>query len=246
MNKFVRRILRQKKAKEKQSQAYFNKLFRYQIDLIIASYTGDLETLINAVPLIIRHTEPQTRNGLVVTWGECGKTFGYESRENTLANSKRIRRLRTKDATEEQWESAFERNAINYISSIADEKALQILGTNSNLIANELEKLLTQTIDEGFSIDETADLIYTTFKKWGYDMSKKRARVIARTEVNSASNWSQYDGAKSIGMPLEKRWSTSGLSNIRDSHLKCGAQGWIDENVNFINGLGFPGDQIYK
>ena len=243
MNKFTRRILRQKKAQERKSYAMYNRVFRTQINTLIESYTGDINSLIDSVPLIINQTSSDIDNATIRTWGDCGRTFGYESREDTLSNSKRIRGLRVKYATIEQWEETFTQNATNYISQYVAEKTSQILSTQSNVVVRQLESILTQTIEEGLSIEETAELLSNDFKKWGYSMSEKRATLIARTEVNSASNWAQQNGADSIGMPLEKFWSTMGLQNIRPTHVSCQAQGWIDNDLRFVNGLLRPGDQ---
>ncbi len=243
MNKFTRRILRQKKQQERISFRYYNTAFKSGIDIIVSSYTGSIEALIGPVNLLLSQTSQSVTGATLRTWGNCGGVFGYESREDTISNSKRIRSLRIKEATKEQWVETFTENATGFISTTVAEKTNQILGTQSDIITRQLNNILTQTIEQGLSIDETMELIQGDFKRWGYDMSKRRARMIARTEVNSASNWAQTNGAESLGVPLEKFWSTSGLPNIRESHLKCQAQGWIDNSRVFINGLKFPGDQ---
>lgn len=243
MAKSDKRLLRQKKVLEKNSKSLYNKIFRSEIDLIIESFGGSLESLINQTPLLVGQSSQSVNLATKKTWGNCGAVFGYEGREDTLQNSKHIRGLRSKDATQQQWDDVFTQNAVNYVNSLMPEKVASILNTQSTLIQNELTKILATSIDEGLSIDQITSLLDGSFKKWGYKMSNYRSRTIARTEVNSASNWSRTNGAESIGLPLEKLWSTSGLPNVRNSHLQCQAQGWINKDGRFVNNLMFCGDQ---
>lgn len=243
MSKFVRRIVRQKKQQERLSFRYFNSIFRSSIDDLVARFDGNISKLIASTQSILFQYTESIEGKVKQTWGNCGRVFALDSRHDTIANSKQIRGLKTKDISDEAWQSSFEQNAINFISQNSLEKAQQILKTQNSLIVNKLESLLVTSIEEGLSIDNISSLIREDFKKWGYDVSKKRARVIARTEVNSAANYAQMNGAESIGVPLEKNWSTSGLSNIRPSHVACEAQGWIDNSLKFVNDLRFPGDQ---
>lgn len=243
MNKFVRRIVRQKKQQEQASYRRFNAIFKRSINLIVSNYTGDLNALIASIPALLSIEQNSISNEIKKTWGFAGRMFGLDSRNDTIANSKGLRGIRSKDITDELWESTFEQNAINYISTNILEKTNQILKTQNSIISNKLKSILVTSIENGLSIEDTSKLISSDFKKWGYNISKKRARVIARTEVNSAANYTQRDGALSIGVPLQKNWSTSGLSNIRPSHIACEAQGWIDFDLKFVNSLGYPGDQ---
>ena len=240
--KWSRKIMRQKKAQERRSYRYFKAIFDRQIELVIDSFTGNLEALIDSVPLLIGQTIPDEQVAYSKTWGDCGRTFGYQSREMTIQNSKSIR-LRRKEISAETWETSFYENAVNHINETSLLKATQIAGTNATLIQNQLNNILTQSINEGWSIDKITKELQTSFKDDSTAMSKYRAQTIARTEVNSAANWSTMDGAKSLGMPIQKRWLTSGLQGVRASHTASMAQGWIDENLTFVNGLHFCGDQ---
>ena len=243
MNKFDRKLLRQKKAQERASKRLYDTIFKNEINLVIESYMGNLGQLINQTPLLVGQSSNSIAGATRKTWGSCGDVFGYEARDQTLQNSKSLRGLRLKDATQQQWDEVFTQNAINYVNTLMPEKVASILGTQSTLIQNELTRILATSINEGLSIDQITKIMDSSFKKWGYNMADYRSRTIARTEVNSASNWSRTNGAESIGEPLEKLWSTSGLQNVRESHLKCQAQGWIDKDITFINGLKFCGDQ---
>lgn len=93
-------------------------------------------------------------------------------------------------------------------------------------------------INEGWGIDKIARELR--------DMVSTRARTIAQTEVISASNQAAYAGAESAGIRYKKFWSTSGLQNIRASHIQAEADSYavdgIDPHARFSNGLMHPGD----
>jgi uncharacterized protein with gpF-like domain len=72
----------------------------------------------------------------------------------------------------------------------------------------------------------------------------KRARVIARTEIISASNLGSLKGAIETGIPLKKEWLATADSRTRDTHIEADGNAVLIEQ-NFIVGgdqLAFPGD----
>ena len=73
-----------------------------------------------------------------------------------------------------------------------------------------------------------------------------RAKAIAQTEVISASNQASEYAAASTGYQYRKFWSTSGLENIRPSHIEAeqysDAVNGLLPDERFPNGLLYPGD----
>jgi len=75
-----------------------------------------------------------------------------------------------------------------------------------NIIKNILE---SQTIPDGLGVEQTARLFKKEFEKYYMDITIGRSRVIAQTEVLSASNKGSFEGAKAMDAK-HKVWLTSG------------------------------------
>jgi hypothetical protein len=74
------------------------------------------------------------------------------------------------------------------------------------------------------------------------EINSFQAERIARTEVIGASNTGSFEGAMETGVALGKEWMTSGLPNIRQSHLDYEAMGTVDMDYEYNTGLQYPGD----
>jgi len=99
----------------------------------------------------------------------------------------------------EQWLSAEGGAEIRAILETTRQDITQILSTAraDGLGSEEMAKRLEDQIDE---------------------VNRQRGRVIARTEVITASNKASHEGAKATGLALEKEWTDSADSRVRDSH----------------------------
>jgi hypothetical protein len=72
------------------------------------------------------------------------------------------------------------------------------------------------------------------------ETTKVRATRIARTESIGLLNSLDHERALSTGVLREKRWLHQRDGRVRDSHIACGAQGWIPIGERFSNGLQHP------
>lgn len=72
----------------------------------------------------------------------------------------------------------------------------------------------------------------------------KRARVIARTEIISASNKGSLEGARDTGIPLRKEWLATMDDRTRDAHLSADGQKVLLDELFVVDGedMHFPGD----
>ena len=72
----------------------------------------------------------------------------------------------------------------------------------------------------------------------------KRARVIARTEIISASNKGSLEGARDTGIPLRKEWLATMDDRTRDAHLSADGQKVLLDELFVVDGedMQFPGD----
>lgn len=123
------------------------------------------------------------------------------------------------------------------------EKITEIFGTTLELAKPAIKEAL-RLADEGKSIDEIQKAIKEQIEGTGGAMSKGRARLIARTEVISASNRSTFEAIRETGVKTEKKWITGG-KNIRPTHTAAQNQGWIPYDAYFKVGnheMQHPGD----
>jgi SPP1 gp7 family putative phage head morphogenesis protein len=121
---------------------------------------------------------------------------------------------------------------------LANEAIVRALTNEITLINNYTYKLIRDQVKEsvvaGESINDLTKRIQSVYK-----FNKSRARTIARTEsmkVVTRSTDAEYNRA---GVK-KKQWAS--LSDSRESHLACSAQGAIPYDDVFQNGLMFPGD----
>ena len=99
---------------------------------------------------------------------------------------------------------------------------------------------LQESFDSGESTDQIAAAIRAEFNA----ISQGQARVIAITETGAAYGFGEHESQKDAGI-TQRRWLTSGLGNVRESHAAAEGQvRGIDEPFN-VGGaqLMYPGDE---
>jgi uncharacterized protein with gpF-like domain len=121
-----------------------------------------------------------------------------------------------------------------------------------NHIAQEVVLVSQTTIDRiqavvvaGFEAGSGLEYIVSRIEEMYLDqIIPNRSKVIARTEVHSASMAGTYYAAKDTGVPMTRQWVSSQDSYVRDSHEDMhGRVADIDEPWS-VNGsmMMFPGD----
>lgn len=199
-------------------KGFMNKSFRLQRDKILKiEYASNAELRIKAMEIIDKDT-PRVFNGYLKLWVSIADEFGRFS-YNFLANQK-----------------AFS------IASLYFSITNLIFGRVNEVQAftkRNLGRIIDTAITEGLSIPKTSNLISKAFC-----FSKKRSQRIARTEVNSASNYGSVEGAKQTGLTLKKVWLSTADKRTRKTHKKANRQA-VGMNEKFKVGgvrLEFPGD----
>jgi len=143
------------------------------------------------------------------------------------------------------YESIFQRKLAGLIAS-SDIKIASITKTTQEKLRNIVNEILSETDLNGWGIDKATSELYKVVGKNLRGNGYARARAIAQTEMISASNQASEFAAKSTGYDYKKFWSTSGLPNIRDSHIDAERysinKNGLTENETFPNGLLYPGD----
>lgn len=164
-----------------------------------------------------------------------------------LATMTRKQMLKGKaDESEQIQNSLFQRKLTNIVQTIAGEKIKTITSTSESAIKKVIRDVLDEADTQGWGIDKITSNLFqevgANLRGNGYS----RARAIAQTEMISASNQASEFAAASTGYEYLKFWSTSGLPNIRESHLEAERfsddKGGLKPDETFPNGLLYPGD----
>ena len=154
-------------------------------------------------------------------------------------------------ATEEDliYESIFQ-NKLAALLAESGTKITTITSTSRSKILDIIRQVIDEGETEGIGIPEMTSRLY---KQLGANLRGNgyaRAKAIAQTEVISASNQAAEIAAQSTGYEYKRYWSTSGLTNIRETHIFAeqysNEKGGLKQNEMFDMGDGtfmkFPGD----
>lgn len=208
-----------------------------QVKPILESLENSPQEAIANIPLV--STKP-IEDVFLELYGFVGGRFARQVNDSLKSH---IGQYRTKQDDEEGF---FVRTIREWIKS---EGLPRINGITENT-RNHLRQALETGIDEGMGIEEIARMISGSRKIAGI----QRARVIARTEIISASNKGSLEGAKQLGLDLDKEWiatrddRTRRTPNDKYDHWSADGQ-TVGINEKFIiqgrtrsEGLRFPGD----
>lgn len=130
---------------------------------------------------------------------------------------------------------------------IAKEGAERVQGVTETTI-RRLKVALQEAFDKGDGIEVVARNIV---RNGSGIADLNRARVIARTEIISASNLGSLQGAKDTGIPLKKEWLSTQDNRTRSfekgdefDHVVVDGQSVLLDGLFNINGqaMQFPGD----
>ncbi len=141
--------------------------------------------------------ETPVRNAFRQLYRRVMQNFG----EDTLSRLKAEHDIKV-TKTGINWESVINawlsRNTVDLIQNI------------SNTTRNAVDRVLTQAIQEGLSIDDFARMLDND-----YGLSRNRGRLIGRTEIIRASNYGSLLGAQEAGLSLKKGWLSSRDARVR-------------------------------
>lgn len=107
----------------------------------------------------------------------------------------------------------------------------------SQTTIDHIETVLQEAIREGWGVDKAVKELEDS------DITKRRARMIVRTETVKAANFTQLSAADMEDYEMEKQWIAVEDNRTRRSHSHAGVDGErVDLDQPFSNGLMFPGD----
>ncbi len=149
---------------------------------------------------------------------------------------------------EKQLNSIFSRKLTDIVRTKCGDKIRTITSTSKDKIKQIIRDVIDESESEGLGIPEMTSKLYhavgSNLRGNGY----ARAKAIAQTETISASNQASDYAAHATGYKCRVYWSTSGLPNIRPSHIFAETQhpNGILQGEKFDMGDGtfmeYPGD----
>lgn len=101
---------------------------------------------------------------------------------------------------------------------------------------NDIKKILQRGLDEGLTTNEMAELIEKEFT----ELSAYRAKLISRTEINSAENEGHLMAMAKANV-RQKMWVTAGDEKVREEHMAMDGE-IVDVHEFFSNGLMYPAE----
>lgn len=155
-------------------------------------------------------------------YGRVGGDFARDSYFNLSSKSVKA---------EDDW--------IDFMRSFAITEAGNRIRMVSDVTLNRIRRVLQQGIDEGLGIEEIARRMESSNA-----VNRIRARVVARTEIVSASNRGSLLGAQSTGLTLNKEWLTSIDGREREAHARANGDIVPSSDPFIVDGeeLEYPGD----
>ena len=147
---------------------------------------------------------------------------------------------------EKKLNSVFSLKLTNIVRTKCGDKIKTITSTSKDKIKQIIRDVIDQGETEGIGIPEMTSRLFKTVGQNLRGNGYARAKAIAQTEVISASNQASEYAAYSTGYAYKKFWSTSGLPNIRETHIEAeqysDSVGGLLPDETFPNGLLYPGD----
>lgn len=147
-----------------------------------------------------------------------------------------------KDGVDDLYKAHFEANLKTFARHKTAARVTGITETTRERIAQAIDASMA----EGLGVPSMVDLVIENVARDYKEMTVARSKLIAQTEMITASNEATVEAGKSTGLETRGFWSTSGLPNVRDSHLQAEADsndsGGVTEGETFSNGLLYPGD----
>lgn len=120
----------------------------------------------------------------------------------------------------------------------------------TNITKKDAQRVINRILSENMNepVGDISRKLVSGLKKEGGELAKYRARVIARTEVATASNIGQHIGAESAanetGVSMQKVWLATMDSRVRDTHYQMNGTVLEMNELFTVNGdkMNTPGD----
>lgn len=120
-----------------------------------------------------------------------------------------------------------------YINSEVATRITGVVGVTRQVTEKAIRQAVSEAIEQGLSIEKTKKLIEKSVNAKWIAMRRNRSRVIARTEVLTASNHASYQGAINTGLNVRKAWLHYLDKRTRPDHAEMDSTNYIGLNEYF-------------
>lgn len=127
--------------------------------------------------------------------------------------------INKKDVEDDFYNSVYFQDLRNYGITATAEQVISITATSERFIKDAIKNAVVDGFEQGLGIEDTQRLIRRYLRDSLGDIGRSRAKTIAQTEMITASNYASEKAMDDTGLDYLKFWSTSGLENVRDSHI---------------------------
>lgn len=127
---------------------------------------------------------------------------------------------------------------VNKLERIIEERSFRASQATLNHLHGEVMPHIREGISEGKTLGKTGKLLEKEFR----DMSRGGLMRISRTETQSVYNQSKIETMQASSVVWYKKWVSSGLDNMRESHAELDGE-IVPVDEPFSNGLMYPGDE---
>lgn len=208
MAKFERLVIKRRNNIEKRGKSMAFKAIKQQYKAVfdkVGIYSN--EQLLSAVSLLVK---PDSVKLFFERFYPMSAGIGVIYRKDAL---------RQKATEDSQWRNLFAEQLRRYSLIEAGARITSITETTETFIRGAIESAITEATENGYGIEKTGRLIRKYLTDSLGDIGRSRAKMIAQTEVITASNQASQYGIESTGLEYMKFWSNSGLKGVRDSHI---------------------------
>lgn len=251
--KSILQILETKSIPEDEDAAYFELVEKERAPFYKSAYKLIRERLIEERDAIVKAVEKggmeafekemdiqEEKWNLTITAIYTGTITHFGKWKYDLLKSEYDAKLKSKSFEEKFFKRAFTA-ARQAIQKFIGETSVYAVTKINEFTRETLRAVISNGVDRGASFRDIGKDIQ---KIYGGKFGPRRAIMIARTEVVSASNYGAQQGALATGLKLEKKWVTTLDGRQRDSHNDCHAQVRDMEKPYDVGGYParFPGD----
>jgi SPP1 gp7 family putative phage head morphogenesis protein len=124
------------------------------------------------------------------------------------------------------------------LESIIESRSFNASQRTLDRLHGDIYKRIREGIHEGQSLGKTTRMLEGEFR----GMSHGELMRISRTETQSVYNQSKMETMRASWLVQYKKWVSSGLDNMRESHVELDGE-IVPVDEPFSNGLIYPGDE---
>ncbi len=210
----------------KYTPKYYKELVKQQQYFIEQIKKGvDFTTALNSIPFEGMYTLERQ------LYDECATVWGAKVRLNIIRQQERTNKARSP--------IGFNAEMVRLMTQYFLTDWFNIIAGITQTTKDEIQKVLIEAQLNAWTINEIVDAIENE------ELSRMRARRIARTETNTAANQAGRFAAKATGLNLNKIWIATRDNRTRHDHSAVnGVTIGIDETFN-VGGYPMlqPGDR---